>query len=216
MCKDTSRVVGHYSPEWRLFAGLDPAGGNKGSGYTAFTLVGVDPATGKRYLVDSLAVKSMKAPQMKDQILEWTDRYPLFEWRVESNGVQSQIVQYDMELVQHLAKRGVRVVPHHTHGNKWDPQFGVESLAPLMETGLVSIPWGNAPTSQTFQPLLEELIAFPMGAVSDRDRTSGPAPGAHDSWAVGLSPADGWPGGPSWGRHGVRHRVWPAADEHRS
>lgn len=168
MCKDTSRVRGQFDSSWRLFAGLDPAGGNKGSGYTAFTLVGIDPATGKRYLVDSLAVKSMKAPQMKDQILDWTDRYPLFEWRVESNGVQSQIVQYDMELVQHLAKRGVRVVPHHTHGNKWDPQFGVESLAPLMETGLVSIPWGNAPTTQVFQPLIEELVAFPMGNVSDR------------------------------------------------
>ncbi len=168
MCKDTSRVRGHYQDGWRLFAGLDPAGGNKGSGFTAFSLVGLDPATGKRYLVDSIAVKSMKAPQMKDQILDWTDRYPLFEWRVESNGVQSQIVQYDMELVQHLAKRGVRVVPHHTHGNKWDPQFGVESLAPLMETGLFSIPWGNAPTQQQFQPLLEELISFPMGAVSDR------------------------------------------------
>lgn len=168
MCKDTSRVRGHYDSTWRLFAGLDPAGGNKGSGFTAFTLIGVDPMTGKRYLVDSLAVKSMKAPQMKDQILDWTDRYPLFEWRVESNGVQSQIVQYDMELVQHLAKRGVRVVPHHTHGNKWDPQFGVESLAPLMETGLVSIPWGNAQSTQAFQPLIEELIAFPMGAVTDR------------------------------------------------
>ena len=81
---------------------------------------------------------------------------------------RSQIVQYDMELVQHLAKRGVRVVPHHTHGNKWDPQFGVESLAPLMETGLVSIPWGNAPTAQAFQPLIDELIAFPMGQLSDR------------------------------------------------
>ena len=168
MCKDTSRVRGHYQDGWRLFAGLDPAGANKGSGFTAFTLIGLDPATGKRYLVDSIAVKSMKAPQMKDQILEWTDRYPLYEWRVESNGVQSQIVQYDMELVQHLAKRGVRVVPHHTHGNKWDPQFGVESLAPIMETGLFSIPWANAPTQQQFQPLMEELIAFPMGAVSDR------------------------------------------------
>ncbi len=168
MCKDTSRVRGHFDSSWRLFAGLDPAGANKGSGYTAFTLIGVDTETGKRYLVDSVAVKAMKAPQMKNQILEWSDQYPLFEWRVESNGVQSQLVQYDMELVQHLAKRGVRVVPHHTHGNKWDPQFGVESLAPLMESGLVSIPWGNAPSTQVFQPLLDELIAFPMGAVSDR------------------------------------------------
>ncbi len=168
LCKDTTRVRGHYDSSWRLIAGLDPAGANKGSGYTAFCLLGIDLATGKRYLVDSVAVKQMKAPQMKDLILDWSDRYPLYEWRVESNGVQSQIIQYDLELVQHLAKRGVRVVPHQTHGNKWDPQFGVESIAPLMETALVSIPWGNAQTTQAFQPLIEELIAFPMGSVSDR------------------------------------------------
>lgn len=167
-CKDTSRVRGHFDSSWRLVAGLDPAGGNKGSGYTAFTLLGVDLSSGRRYLVDSVAVKSMKAPQMKDQILDWTDRYPIYEWRVESNGVQSQLIQYDVELVQALAKRGVRVVPHQTQGNKWDPQFGVESMAPLMETGLVSIPWANAPTTTVFQPLIEELIAFPMGTVSDR------------------------------------------------
>jgi hypothetical protein len=166
--KDTSRVAGHYDTGWRLIAGLDPAGGNKGSGFTAFTLLGVDLSTQKRYLIDSVAVKSMKAPQMKQQILEWTDRYPIYEWRVESNGVQSQIIQYDVELVQELAKRGVRVVPHQTHGNKWDPQFGVESMAPLMETGLFSMPWGNQPTTTTFQPMIDELIAFPMGTVSDR------------------------------------------------
>ena len=166
--KDTTRVAGHFDSGWRLIAGLDPAGGGKGSGYTAFSLVGVDLSTGKRYLVDSLAVRQMKAPQMKDQLLEWTDRYPIYEWRVESNGVQSQLVQYDVELTQALAKRGVRVVPHQTHGNKWDPQFGVESIAPLMETGLFSIPWGNAPSTQVFQPLIEEMIAFPMGTVSDR------------------------------------------------
>ena len=32
-CKDTRRPVGHHEPEWRVVAGLDPAGGNKHSGY---------------------------------------------------------------------------------------------------------------------------------------------------------------------------------------
>ena len=50
LCKDTSRVQGHFDPSWRLFAGLDPAGANKGSGYTPFTLIGVDPTPGNRYL----------------------------------------------------------------------------------------------------------------------------------------------------------------------
>jgi hypothetical protein len=33
---------------------------------------------------------------------------------------------------------------------------------------MVSIPWGNAPSARTFQPLTEELLAFPMGRTSDR------------------------------------------------
>jgi len=167
-CKDTSRTIGHYESDWRLIAGLDPAGGNKDSGYTAFSLIGVDLKTGKRFLVDQVAVKSMKAPQMKDQIISWTEKYPLFEWRVENNGLQSQLVQYNTEIIQYLAKKGVRVVPHTTHKNKWDPQFGVESLAPLMTAEMFSIPWGNAPTCKMFQPVIEEFVAFPMGMLSDR------------------------------------------------
>jgi phage terminase large subunit-like protein len=166
--KDTSRVVGQFDPAWRMIAGLDPAGGNKDSGFTAMTVVGVDLETGHRYLVDQVAVKSMKAPQMKEQMLEWSSRYPLSEWRVEVNGVQSQLVQYDRELVKELALRGVRVVPHTTHRNKWDATFGVESMAPLFAAGLMSIPWGNAPSARTFQPLIEELLAFPMGRTTDR------------------------------------------------
>lgn len=167
-CKDTSRVVGQYDPTWRLIGGLDPAGGNKGSGYTAFTLIGIDLETGKRFLVDQYAEKSMKAPAMKDKIMEWSHNYPMFEWRVESNGLQSQLVQYNLEVVQALAKLGIRVTPHQTHNNKWDPQFGVESMAPAMSAGMFSIPWGNAPSARAFQPFIEEAIAFPMGLVSDR------------------------------------------------
>lgn len=166
--KDTSRVLGHYEPGWRLVAGLDPAGANKNSGFTAFTLLGFDLQTGRRYLVDQVAVKQMKAPQMKEQILSWSSQYPIYEWRVEGNGVQSQLVQYDMEIVQYLARMGTRVTPHVTGSNKWDPQFGVESTAPLFEAGLVSIPWGNQPTIQKLQPLIEEFIGFPMALTSDR------------------------------------------------
>lgn len=163
-CKDHSRVVGHFDPQWRLIAGLDPAA----SGYTAFTLLGIDLRTGNRFLVDQVAVKGMRAPQMRDQIFDWTERYPIYEWRVEANGLQAQIVQYNEEIIKHLALRGVRVVPHFTGSNKWDPQFGVESTAPLFATGMMSIPWGNQTSAQTFQPFIEQLVAFPMGVVNDR------------------------------------------------
>lgn len=166
--KDKSRVTGHYESSWRLVAGLDPAGAGKEAGFTAFTLVGVDLATSKRYLIDQVAVKQMKAPQIRDQILDWSSRYPIYEWRVEGNGLQSQLVQYNEEIINALARRGVRVVGHTTNQNKWDPQFGVESMAPLMEMGMYSIPWASAPTAKQWQPFIEELIAFPMGRTADR------------------------------------------------
>jgi hypothetical protein len=166
-CKDRERMRGHYDPSWRLIAGLDLAGGNAGSGYTAGTLEGIDLKTGKRFLVDIFNVKSMRAPQLKGQILDWSDMYPIYEWRVENNGLQSNLVQYNEEIITHLAKRGIRVTGHNTASNKWDPQFGVESLAPLYQAQMVSIPWGNSSTAQVFQQLINQLLTFPMGSLSD-------------------------------------------------
>lgn len=166
-CKDPDRVRGQYESGWRLIAGLDPAGGNKDSGYTAGVLIGVDLHTGKRYLIDCFNVKSLKAPQLKQQIFDWVDQYPIYAWRVENNGLQSQLVQYNEEIIRYLAQKGVRVEPHNTQKNKWDAQFGVESMAPLFSAGLMSIPWGNRPSAQTFQPLVEQLVVFPMGMVTD-------------------------------------------------
>ena len=167
-CKDTLRVPGQFESGWRLVAGLDPGGGNKDSGYTAITVLGVDLATGMRYLVLSEAWKGMKAFHVKDRMLEIGRAFPIVEWRIEANGLQSQIYQYDQELVRELALLGQKVLPHFTHRNKWDPQFGVESMAPFFQAGMLSIPWGNNESDRMFRPLIEELVAFPMSALSDR------------------------------------------------
>lgn len=166
---DPARLVGHYEPEWALVAGVDPAGAGQQAGFTAMILLGVDLRTGMRYLVDIVNVKQMKAHQIKDQMLAWADQYPtLREFRVEVNGLQNQIFQYDKELVQNLTNRGVRLVPHITHGkNKWDPQFGVEAMATSYHNGLVSTPWGDVNARRKFRELDEQLMQFPMGSVSD-------------------------------------------------
>jgi hypothetical protein len=167
-CKDPDRVMGQTAPGWRFVGGLDPAGGGKKSGFTSITVLAVDLRTGQRYLVDQQNHRSFKAPQTKDLILKWSEAYPISEWRVEVNGLQGQIYQYDEELVRALALRGIRLQPHITHGkNKWDPQFGVESMAPLFHAGLFSIPWGNRQSQEGFRALCEQLISFPMGEVSD-------------------------------------------------
>ncbi|RMF61174.1 MAG: hypothetical protein D6746_05880, partial [Bacteroidetes bacterium] len=167
-CKDTTITAGQYPHDWRLIAGLDPAGANtRDSGYTALVIVAFDTTTGQRQLVWAENHKAWKSHQVKDRMLELSDAFPIFEWRVEANGLQSQIYQYDQELVRALGLKGIRIAPHYTQGNKWDPQWGVESLAPFFNAGMFTIPWGNAPTQQMFQPLIEQMIGFPMAPLSD-------------------------------------------------
>ena len=165
--QDPSRQIGHYEQGWRLVIGLDPAGGGEQAGFTAMVLLAVDLQSGRRYLVDVVNQRQMKAPQVKDQILDWVSRYPVYELRVEVNGLQGQIYQYDHELVHKLTNAGVRVAPHVTHRNKWDAQFGVESMAPMFYNGQVSIPWEDIASRRKFEPLIDQLVQFPMGKVSD-------------------------------------------------
>jgi|CXWL01.1.fsa_nt_gi hypothetical protein len=168
-CRDHDRSFGTYDSNWALVAGLDPAGAGSQAGYTALVLLAVDLRDGRRYLVDYVNAKQLKAPQLRDQIFDWADRYPtLRELRVESNGLQSQLVQYNQEILSHLTNKGVRVVPHITTGhNKWDANFGVESMAPLFYNHQISTPAGDLGSRNRLRVWEEQLAAFPMGRTSD-------------------------------------------------
>ena len=170
--QDHDRPLGHYDPAWRLVMGVDPAGAGEQAGFTAMVVLGVDMVTGQRFIVDLVNHKQMRAPQIKDQILEWCDRYPISECRVEVNGLQSQLFQYDTELIQKLTNRGVRFVPHITHGKggkggKWDPQFGVEAMGPMFYNNMVSCPWMDINSRKKCGQLHEQLAQFPMDATND-------------------------------------------------
>lgn len=166
-CKDREHVVGRVDPNWKLFAGLDPAGGGKQSGYTALQLLGFDRDSGDIYVVDMVNVRALKAYQLKDQILDWAHTYSLTELRVESNGIQNQLVQYNKELMTPLTQMGVRVVPHHTGTNKWDSTFGVEAMAPWFYNRKIHIPWGNADSQRRMQTMIEQFTGFPLALRSD-------------------------------------------------
>lgn len=158
-CLDVNRQIGHFESQWFMIAGLDPAGAGKESGYTAMVLVAVDASTGQRYLIDAYRQKQMRAPEIRDKMMDWSDRYPIYEWRVEMNGLQRQLFQYNDDIIRPLAARGIRVAEHVTNQNKWDPQFGVESMAPLFASRMVSIPIHQPATDMGV--LLKELKNFP-------------------------------------------------------
>ena len=80
----------------------------------------------------------------------------------------SQLSQHNVELNAKLANRGIRLAPHVTTGhNKWDPQFGVEAMAPLFYNQMISIPYASIGDRSRVRPWEEQLLAFPMGKVTD-------------------------------------------------
>lgn len=164
---DTSRVTGHFDPSWTVVAGIDLAGSRKTSGYTVLTVKGFDRATQKRYNIDVVREKSMSPDRLRAAIFSLTEQYPIIEWRVEANAMQEQIVQMNSEISKPLASKGVRIVPHQTQGNKWDKDFGVESMVPLLVNGMVSIPWATDRDRHIWMTLKDEMLMFPLGGTSD-------------------------------------------------
>ena len=110
-----------------VVAGLDPAT----TGTTAAVVAGLDPVTHKRYVLDMRNQSGMRPEELKDMIVELTDKYKIVEWRIEKNAFQGFLV-YDQQLNNDLAARGCVIHPHQTGSNKHDTEFGVAAMAGLM------------------------------------------------------------------------------------
>lgn len=107
-------------------AGLDPAA----SGCTAMVVIGMDRQTNTRWLLEVVNERAMPPHKMRAEMERLTDRYNIAEWRVEKNAYQGSIIQ-DQLIRNMLTARGALMNPHHTDSKKWDPDFGVASMAPL-------------------------------------------------------------------------------------
>lgn len=148
---------GNYESFYNI-AGLDPA---SAAGYTAIVVLSVDKRTGKRYLMD-VRNAHMTPERMRREIRDVTERFDINEWRVERNSFQAFLTQ-DREINQYMAARGVRFTEHQTQGNKWDPAWGVASMAQLFrgwEDGwqLIELP-GRQP-KESVKTLIEQLVTW--------------------------------------------------------
>jgi len=147
----------------RLIAGLDPAV----SGHTAAVLLGLDRATGKRWLIDVANRQGMKPDEMRELIKEWTVKYGVHEWRIEKNAFQGFLTQ-DSEVRGFLASRGVTLADHFTGNNKHDAEFGVAAMSHLFEMGLIRLPRGQ---TEPAKALVAQLISWqpklPKGVKTD-------------------------------------------------
>lgn len=109
-----------------VVAGLDPAT----VGHTAMLVMAVDRRTQKRWVLDAHDQAGMTPHQIRERMKEFTVRYGIKKWVVERNAFQAYLTR-DEELKQWLYARQCILQEHYTHGNKYDPDFGVASMAPL-------------------------------------------------------------------------------------
>jgi hypothetical protein len=141
-----------------VIAGLDPAA----AGCTAMVVVGLDRRTGVRWVLDVINKRGMPPHEMRSEIERLTERYGISEWRVEKNAYQASIVQ-DQAIRSYLNARGCLISPHHTNSNKWDPDFGVASMALLFEgwgsgKNLIRLP--SQTQSEGVRAFIEQLCSW--------------------------------------------------------
>lgn len=109
-----------------VIAGLDPSV----KGFAGIVVGAVSRETNKRYMLAAFNLKAPTAEELKAKMREVTEFYGVHEWRVEDTGLLQFFTQ-DQALRQWFQTRGVKFTPHTTGRNKWDPGFGVSSMASL-------------------------------------------------------------------------------------
>lgn len=84
---------------------------------------------------------------------------------VEDNAAQRFLLQYDT-VHQWMRHRNVEIIPHSTHRNKSDPEFGVESIREHYKFGRKRLPYKHG-SSSPVQYLITELTTYPHGRTDD-------------------------------------------------
>lgn len=141
----------------------------------------IHPASEQRFLVD-LIRQAMDAPAFLDWdytnntftgvMEEWQRRSedlgaPISTWIVEANAAQRFMLQYD-HVRRWQALRRVRIVPHQTHRNKSDAEYGVQSIAPHYRFGRVRLPgWPNDGSRAASLKLVDEVTRYPDSRYDD-------------------------------------------------
>ena len=84
---------------------------------------------------------------------------PISHWIIERNGAQRYLYAYDFTK-KWMARNSVEVIPHDTHRNKTDPEFGVQMIAPNFKFGRVRLPGKGASRGYSMR-LVDEVTRYP-------------------------------------------------------
>ena len=86
---------------------------------------------------------------------------------VEDNAAQRFLLQYDT-VHQWMSRRNVEIIPHSTHRNKSDSEFGVESIREHYKYGRKRLPYKrNSDGFIASMKLINELTTYPHGRTDD-------------------------------------------------
>lgn len=109
--------------------GLDPAA----TGSTAIIVSGLERESGKRWVIDGWDKPNANASDIIEKFKDLTDKYRPHEWVIEKNAFQRFLTQLPT-IVDYARARGVRITPHHTTANKFDVDWGVQTMGPLFDS----------------------------------------------------------------------------------
>lgn len=139
------------------------------------------PAAELRWLMD-LERRPMEAGEFLDYnpatrqftgvLEEWvqTSRdlaLPISHVIVEDNAAQRFLLQYQT-VHQWMALRSVEIIPHSTHRNKSDPDYGVETIAQHYQFGRVRLPYKrNSEGWVASTKLIDEVTRYPQSTTDD-------------------------------------------------
>ena len=139
------------------------------------------PATEYRWLMD-LERRPMQADEFLDfnysqgqhtgLLEEWRKTsvelgYPITHVIVEDNAAQRFLLQYD-HVRRWMALHSIEIIPHSTHRNKSDAEYGVETIAQHYQFGRVRLPYKrNSQGWYLSQRLIDEVTHYPHGRTDD-------------------------------------------------
>lgn len=155
-----------------VIGGLDPATVN----FTSMIVTAVDPVSGKRWVLDGFNKKGCLPEQMRQQVKFFTDKYHINEWVIERNAFQRFLTQ-DPELTQFLRSRGCILTEHYTTENKFDADFGIQTMAPLFESclqpnksdHLIALP--STLKNNWCAELVQQLVIWEPQGMSQKSKT---------------------------------------------
>lgn len=111
----------------------------------------------KMWIVDQVCDYGFgRTEQILGRVRDLASRYRPQDFVIEMMAFQ-QALGKDDRMFKLQDTYGFRIYPHVTQDNKFDPTFGVASMASSMRTGELLIPYGDDESQEKMAPLLREL-----------------------------------------------------------